>query len=290
HEAFLMGDAIGRALVRLLVTRRRLLEWVTAAQAKAGQDLSLGTFVLRMRGAIVLAAIAGALVLAFGRLGVWHWALPLIVLWALSPVVGWWISLPQEDAAAEPLGDDDVRTLRTTARRTWRFFETFVGAEDHALPPDNFQEDPQPVVAHRTSPTNIGLYLLSILGAHDFGWIGILDAMDRLGATFDTLNSLERFRGHFYNWYQTRERRPLDPKYVPTGDSGNLAGHLIALREACRELCERPLLGPQALSGIEDSLLVLQETTHSLSDDRRTVTVTRKNLEESQAAVAAALE
>jgi cyclic beta-1,2-glucan synthetase len=288
HQALVMTDAIVRTLVRLLFTRRHLLEWVTAAQARAGQDPALETFVHRMAAAVVLAAAVGALVLR--RPGAWPWAAPLIAAWMLSPVVAWWISLPRREPGEEPLAAEDAHALRATARRTWRFFETFVGTDDHALPPDNFQEDPKPVVAHRTSPTNIGLYLLSTLGAHDFGWIGILDTVDRLGATFDTLNSLERFRGHFYNWYDTRERRPLDPKYVSTVDSGNLAGHLIALREACRELGERPLLGPEALSGIEDSLLVLQEAAQSLSDDRRTVTVTRKTLEESRAAVAAALE
>ena len=190
---------------------------------------------------------------------------------------------------AEPLGEDDARTLRKTARRTWHFFETFVGAEDHALPPDNFQEDPHPVVAHRTSPTNIGLYLLSTFAAHDFGWLGILDTLDRVGATIDTLNDLERFRGHFYNWYETRERRPLDPKYVSTVDSGNLLGHLLAMAEGCRELCQQPLLGAGTLSGIADTLLVLQEILSGLADDRRTLTVTRRNLSDAMDAVMAAL-
>ena len=289
HQAWLMADAIGRAVVRLLVTRRHLLEWVTAAQAKAGQDLSLATFLRRMGGAIALAIVAAALVLLHGRPTAAPWAFPVIGLWLFSPLLGWWISLPQEDTGAEPLGEDDARTLRKTARRTWHFFETFVGAEDHALPPDNFQEDPHPVVAHRTSPTNIGLYLLSTFAAHDFGWLGILDTLDRVGATIDTLNDLERFRGHFYNWYETRERRPLDPRYVSTVDSGNLLGHLLAMAEGCRELCQQPLLGAGTLSGIADTLLVLQEILSGLADDRRTLTVTRRNLSDAMDAVMAAL-
>jgi len=190
----------------------------------------------------------------------------------------------------EPLADDEVDILRMTARRTWHFFTTFVGAEDHALPPDNFQEDPAPVVAHRTSPTNIGLYLLSTLAAHDFGWLGLLDTADRLTATFDTLRGLERFRGHFYNWYETRERRPLDPKYVSTVDSGNLAGHLFTLREAFRELEHRPLLGPQVLTGIADTVLVLRDSLRAVEDDRRTLTVSRKDLSTSLDAIVAALQ
>ena len=133
------------------------------------------------------------------------------------------------------MSDGDARALRLTARRTWRFFETFVTPADNMLPPDNFQEDPAPVLAHRTSPTNIGLYLLSVVSARDFGWIGTVEAVERLEATLATMSGMERFRGHFYNWYDTRDLRPLDPRYVSSVDSGNLAGHLIALANACRE-------------------------------------------------------
>ncbi len=287
HQAWLMADAIARTLVRL-VTRRHLLEWVTAAQAKSGHDLALGTFVRGMGGVVVLAAGVAALLVLY-RPAAWPWAAPFVLLWTLSPAVAWAISRPWRVAETEPLSDHETRTMRATARRTWRFFETFVGAEDHALPPDNFQEEPTPVVAHRTSPTNVGLYLLSTLAAHDLGWLGLLDTLDRLDATFATLRGLERFRGHFYNWYETRERRPLDPKYVSTVDSGNLAGHLIALREACVELAERPFLGPQVPRGIADTLLVLRETARAITDDRRTLTVSRKDLETSLDAFAGAL-
>ena len=204
-------------------------------------------------------------------------------------MVAYWISLPPRAAAAQPLSEDDARTLRLTARRTWRFFETFVGPEDHALPPDNFQEEPTPVVAHRTSPTNLGLYLLSIIAAHDFGWIGTVAAIERLEATLGTMNGLERFRGHFYNWYDTRDLRPLDPKYISSVDSGNLAGHLIALGQACQEIIDRPLLGPQALSGIADAILLLRQSARAIVDDRRTQTVTRKHLDEALDALTAAL-
>ena len=256
-QAWLMTDAIVRTLSRVYVTRRKLLEWVTAAQAKSGFDLSLGSFYRRMNGTVALAA-AVAILVAFQPPEVWPIAAPFALLWALSPVVAYWISLPPRVAAAQPLLEDEARTLRLTARRTWRFFETFVGPEDHALPPDNFQEEPAPVVAHRTSPTNLGLYLLSTIAAHDFGWIGTVAAIERLEATLGTMNGLERFRGHFYNWYDTRDLRPLDPKYVSSVDSGNLAGHLIALGQACQEIIDRPLFGPHVLSGIADAILLLR--------------------------------
>ena len=287
-QAWLMTDAIIRTLLRVYVTRRKLLEWVTAAQAKSGFDLSPRSFYRRMNGTVGLAAAVGILV-AFQPPEVWPIAAPFALLWALSPMVGYWISLPPRAAAAHPLSEDDVRTLRLTARRTWRFFETFVGPEDHALPPDNFQEKPTPVLAHRTSPTNLGLYLLSIIAAHDFGWLGTVAAIERLKATLGTMKSLDRFRGHFYNWYDTRDLRPLDPKYISSVDSGNLAGHLIALGQACQEIVDRPLLGPQALSGIADAILLLRESARAIVDDRRTQTVTRKHLDEAIDGLTAAL-
>src|SRR6185295_15554840 len=143
------------------------------------------------------------------------------------------------------------KALRRIARRTWRFFDIFVTAEDNYLPPDNFQEHPVPVVAHRTSLTTLGLYLLSVVAARDFGWLGTLDTVERLEATLATMNGLERLHGHFYNWYDTRDLRPLEPKYVSSVDSGNLAGHLIALANACREFSDAPIVSPQWRAGIE---------------------------------------
>ena len=287
HQTWLMTDAIIRTLFRLYVTRRNLLEWVTAAQAKAGITLTLGSMYHWMSGAVALAAGAGVLV-AFARPQALPVALPFVLLWILSPLVAYWISLPPRRAGAEPLSSDDARALRLTARRTWRFFETFVGPEDHVLPPDNFQEEPEPIVAHRTSPTNIGLYLLSTIAAHDFAWIGTLALAERLEATFGTLNNLERFRGHFYNWYATRDLRPLEPKYVSTVDSGNLAGHLLALGQACQDLIHRPMLGSHVLSGIADAVFLVRESAHAIAD-QRTQTVTRKHLDEALEALAATL-
>jgi cyclic beta-1,2-glucan synthetase len=126
------------------------------------------------------------------------------------------------------LGEEKEERLRSLARHTWLFFEQFVGPEDHWLPPDHFQESPLGIVAHRTSPTNIGLALLSTLAAYDLGYIGPLDLAARLRTTYETLEKLERHRGHFLNWYDTRTLEPLSPRYVSTVDSGNLAACLIA--------------------------------------------------------------
>jgi cyclic beta-1,2-glucan synthetase len=289
HQASLMTDAILRTLFRLYVTRRRLLEWVTAAEAKASVGMTLGS-VYRVMGGVVLLAAAVAIGTSFGASGAWLVAAPFIFLWALSPLVGHWISLPPHAVRTRPLSANDALAMRLTARRTWRFFTSFVGPEDHALPPDNFQEEPNPVVAHRTSPTNIGLYLLSTIAAHDFGWLGIVATIERLEATLGTMNGLERFHGHFYNWYDTRDLRPLVPKYVSSVDSGNLAGHLVALWQACQERINRPLLGPWVFSGITDAILLVRASSRAISDDRRTQTVTRKHLDEALDALVLALD
>ena len=231
HQCVLMGDAIARTLVRVYWTRRHLLQWVTAAQAADGPALGVLGYYRRMAGAPVLGVLALS-VAVWPQSGAWVLAAPFAVAWIASPAVAYWASRVSAGNRSA-VSDSDRRALRMTARRTWRFFETFVTAADNMLPPDNFQEDPAPVLARRTSPTNIGLYLLSAAAAHDFGWAGLLDTVERLEATLVTLARMPRFRGHFYNWYGTADLRPLEPPYVSTVDSGNLAGHLIALANAC---------------------------------------------------------
>ncbi len=257
HQAWVMSDAIARTLWRL-VSRRNLLEWVTAAAAHTGFDLTLSGFYRRMAGAVGLAITAGIVVGVIHPEGLLV-ALPVIVLWLASPAVARWISLPRRPERHEVVSADEEWMLRSTARRTWHFFERFVTASDNYLPPDNFQEDPRPEVAHRTSPTNIGLYLLSAIAARDFGWIGTLDLIERLEATCRTLDNLQKFRGHLYNWYETRTLEPLEPRYVSTVDSGNLAGHLIVVRQACLELLDAPPDATVACHGTGDTLHVLRD-------------------------------
>ena len=234
HQAWLMGDAILRTLVRLTITRRQLLEWVPAAHAAFGRRPSVWRFYRRMAGAVVISGAAIAVASMWGH-GTWPLAAAFAGAWFVSPAVAFRASLSPRVAGRRPLAKADAHSLRLVARRTWRFFETFVTSGDNILPPDNFQEAPKPVAAHRTSPTNIGLYLLSVACARDFGWIGTLEAVERLEATLATMARMAKHRGHFYNWYDTRDLRPLDPQYVSSVDSGNLAGHLIALANACRE-------------------------------------------------------
>ncbi len=289
YQAWLMLDAIGRTLIRMFVTHRHLLEWTTARQARSAVDLNLAAVYKRMGGGVLL-ALAGLVVIAAWGRGGWGVLLPLIALWIAAPAVAWQISLPPRRRDVEPLSAANQRALRLISRRTWHFFETFITATDHALPPDNFQETPKPAAAHRTSPTNMGLYLLSTLAAHDLGYLGTLDAVDRLEATLGTMNQLELVRGHFYNWYDTRELRPLDPRYVSSVDSGNLAGHLLALANGCREILRRPSFGPAALAGTSDAIDLLREALSRAGETRQTNTVTRRQLSNALDALANSLE
>ncbi len=268
HQAWLMVDAVARTLFRLLIRHRRLLEWVTTSQTNDDSEFDPRSLIAQIAAGAASAAVL-AFAMAFTGHHAWPIAAPFAVLWVLSPFAARWASLAPPEAGHLTIAPDDATALRTIARRTWRFFEQFVTREDNALPPDNFQEDPKPVIAHRTSPTNIGLYLLSVVAARDFGWLGTMDALERLEATLATVQKLERYRGHLYNWYDTRDLRALEPKYVSSVDSGNLAGHLIALGNACREIASRPLGNARWLHGLSDNLALLRESLPITTKDPR---------------------
>jgi cyclic beta-1,2-glucan synthetase len=263
HQAWLMGDAIIRTLVRLMVTRRHLLEWVPAAHAAFGSRPGVLRFYQWMAGAVVIGATAIAVAWIWGR-GTWPVATVFAIAWLASPAVAVRASRSPRIMARRLLADADAHALRLIARQTWRFFETFVTSTNNMLPPDNFQEIPEPVAAHRTSPTNIGLYLMSVASARDLGWIGTLEAADRLEATLSTMAAMARYRGHFYNWYDTRDLRPLDPQYVSSVDSGNLAGHLIAVANACREWRSLALTEQKRFQGVADALDLVREEARRL--------------------------
>ena len=289
QHAWLMMDAISRTLVRLFITRRQLLNWVTALQAKSAAGHAMKDIFLSLGSSTAVAIGAAAVVLLFNPAGIIA-AAPFLLLWWLAPVVARALSLPPRIDRAESLQPRDSEQLRLIGRRIWRFFTTFVTAEEHHLPPDNFQEDPQPVIAHRSSPTNFGLYLLSVVAARDFGWLGLMDTVDRLEATLATLTSLPRLHGHFYNWYDTRDLHMLEPRYVSTVDSGNLAGHLLALAQVCRETLNRPIGLSNALIGLKDTRQLLMAEVAKISDDRRTLTVTLKELRQKGAELGELLE
>ena len=259
YEAFMATDAIVVTVWRIFITRRNLLQWTTTAKAAALFRLSRDTFTIWNRMAISsLLAVGIGIWLIFLDRAVFLLALPWLTVWLLSPRIAYAISSPtQRDVV--PLQEEQNRQLRALARLTWLYFEQFVTPEDHWLPPDHYQESPRGMVAHRTSPTNIGLSLLSTLAAYDFGYTGILELSAQLNAAFENISKLERYRGHLLNWYDTRSLEPLNPRYVSTVDSGNLAGSLITLGQGCLEMGDRPILRQSTCEGFLDTLDMLVE-------------------------------
>ncbi len=262
HQAALMVDAVARTLWRLVVTHRHLLEWTTAAAAQRQAKGTARRFVRLMAMGYVapIALLAVAATHSPAHLAV---AAVPAALWLVAPLIAERVSRRDEPADVVATAED-LGYLRVIARRTWAFFTAFVTAEENHLPPDNVQEDPEQAVAHRTSPTNIGLYLLATVSARDFGWIGLEDAVDRLEATMRTLSGLERHGGHLFNWYDTRTLTPLPPRYVSTVDSGNLAGHLLVLAATCREWAEHPGAHGHLGTGIADGVALVRQALADL--------------------------
>jgi cyclic beta-1,2-glucan synthetase len=264
YEAFVALHAIVSTLVRLFATRKRLLTWTTSAQTAR---LYRTTYSSENTWREMIAAPSLAALL-FLVVAVVNWsaiaiASPLLLLWFISPQIAYRISRPK--VWQEPrLSPDQETALRHLARQTWLFFEQMVGPEDHWLPPDHYQEAPRVIVAHRTSPTNIGLYLLSVVAAHDLGYIGITDVVARLQAAFDTVGKLERHRGHLLNWYNTQNLEPLSPRYVSSVDSGNLAGCLVAIKQACLGFMEADAVSSHRWQGLLDTLGLLEDSLKNL--------------------------
>jgi cyclic beta-1,2-glucan synthetase len=257
YEALFSLDAIARTLWRMAVSRR-LLEWQPSSEAERSLG-SGGRAELRSMLPAPAFAFATAAWLGAANPGALWAAGPILLLWAAAPLLMAWLGQPPRRRRAA-LSPAQTRFLGVLARRTWAFFETQVGAEDHWLPPDNVQEHPSLLVAHRTSPTNIGLSLLANLGAYDFGYLQAGALVERTAGTLATMAGLPRHRGHFYNWYDTRTLQPMPPLYVSTVDSGNLAGHLLTLRQGLLALVDAPILAPRTFHGLADTLAALEET------------------------------
>jgi cyclic beta-1,2-glucan synthetase len=258
HEAFAGADAALRTSWRMLVSRRRRLEWSPSGDPASDGEAGLPAS-LRSMWATPVIALATATCLALMRPSALILAAPILLLWLAAPAVTWWLSRPLIQPRPR-LTDEQEVFLRSLARRTWAFFDTFVGPEDNWLPPDNVQTHPGPTVAHRTSPTNLGLALLANLVAHDFGYLSSGRLLDRTARALRSMASLERYRGHFYNWYDTQSLKPLLPIYISTVDSGNFAAHLLTLRVGLLALADQPILPRRVFDGLADTLGVESES------------------------------
>ena len=256
-EAVVSMDAIIRSTYRVLISRKKLLAWQTSSDVERTISSDLPSMIRRMWVAPVT-ALATLLCLIFLGSPIHPWCGIILGLWFFSPLLAWWISLPLRKKTA-PLSQAQLSFVGKIARRNWRFFETFATAGENWLPPDNFQEHPVPVIASRTSPTNMGFSLLASLAAHDFGYLGTESMLQRLENGLATFEKMERYRGHFYNWYDTRTLKPLFPLYVSTVDSGNLAASLLVLRQGLLEQLDCPPLSNNFWQGLRDTWTNLQD-------------------------------
>lgn len=257
YEVFFSLDAIVRTAVRMFITHKGLLEWSLSTDKVGRRTDLIGSFRLMwiapVTATLVFIYLAVSDPLVLGVAG------PILLLWVASPAIAWWISRPLTRREAK-LSPDQLLFLRKLSRKIWNFFETFVGPENHWLPPDNYQENRGVKIAHRTSPTNIGLALLANLSAYDFGYITAGTLIERTQNTFRTMEGLKRHRRHFYNWYDTQSLQPLLPIYISTVDSGNLASHLLTLRPGLLALSDDDILGARLFEGLSDTLTVLMDS------------------------------
>lgn len=263
YEAWFNLDAILRTQWRVMVSKRRLLEWSPSSEVKRRSDNNVASY-FRAMWIAPLIALATTAWLITNKPGALQTAAPILLLWWLSPAIAYWISRPIVRSVAQ-LSSQQTLFLQSLSRKTWAFFETYVGPADNWLPPDNVQEQPVAVVARRTSPTNIGLSLLANLAAYDFGYIPAGQLIERSQNTLRSMAALERYQGHFYNWYDTQYLKPLLPVYVSTVDSGNLAGHLLTLRPGLSALLDTPILSTLVFQGIRHTYDVLRETAGDAS-------------------------
>ena len=254
HEAYFSLKAMICTIWRMQITHQHLLEWTSSGDHHQRRDL---VAFYRMMGFAPALALVMALGLALAKPAALAIAGPILLLWLASPAIAWWISRPLIRRKA-PLTADQTLFLRSVSRKTWAFFETFVGPEDYWLPPDNYQEQPV-AVAHRTSPTNMGLSLLANLAAYDFGYIPVGRLIERTSCALRTMDGLERYRGHFFNWYDTQSLKPLQPAYISSVDSGNLAGCLLTLQPGLLALMDDPVLSTRWLDGIGDTFRILTD-------------------------------
>jgi len=256
YDAFISIDAVSRTSVRILVTHRRLLEWRTSSDSETREIGGRSAHYATMWITPAVAVVTGLLLIAQGgaQLVV---VLPILALWIVAPWIAWWVSQPTEPLPPD-LNRSQLLFLRQSARAAWHYFETFVVDGDNWLPPDNVQDTPEIKVAHRTSPTNLGLTLLANLAARDLGYSSLGHLILRTTNTLNTMARMERYRGHFYNWYETRTLTPLHPLYVSSVDSGNLAGHLLTLAAGLREQARQLLDPAQSLAALRDTVRAAQ--------------------------------
>ncbi|MFZ5969549.1 MAG: GH36-type glycosyl hydrolase domain-containing protein [Bacillota bacterium] len=256
YHAILMVDAIVRTLYRVYISKKNLLEWVTAADMEGKLTNDLNGYIKRFKGELIFAGAAFILA-SFLRPQILFILFPLLVLWIAAPFLAYHVS--REEVHEETgLSMDDKAIIRRIARKTWAYYEEFAGEESNYLPPDNYQEEPPNGLANRTSPTNIGFLVMAVLSARDLGYLSFEKTIDKIKATIETIEKMETWRGHLFNWYDTKSLEVLRPYYVSTVDSGNFISYLIVVREGLKESLEKPIIQTENIDGIKDTVMLMK--------------------------------
>ncbi len=257
HQALIQIDAILRTLYRLFISKKWLLEWTTSSQQENSESTSLWGYCKVMSPSVILGI--GIMIMAYLNFPHYLWIVtPFFMFWAGAPVYVWLISKPII-TRLEFVSELEKRRLRMYARRTWLYFERFVN-EDHCwLPPDNYQEDPPLLIAHRTSPTNIGMAIVSNQTAYNMGFITLGMLLERQQKSLHAILKLKKYNGHLFNWYETQNGEVLSPHYISTVDSGNLAASIIVAKEAIKEVMKTKDINKHFILGLRDTLFNIKD-------------------------------
>ncbi len=256
YAAYSNTDAIARTIWRVYISHRKLLQWSPFSSSSYDEKNLPGIFKRMWFSPFLAVASITGMLFYFPEALIP--ASPILATWFIAPFYVWFISRGSTQRESE-LTLTEQRKLRLLARKTWQYFDQFVTEEQNWLPPDNYQVQPVSRIATRTSPTNIGLYLLGVVTAHDFGYISTTQLVERINNSLQTLQKMEKYKGHFFNWYDTQTLLPLRPRYISTVDSGNLGGHLITLRQALLQVPDEPIINANQFLGIVDSISLALE-------------------------------
>lgn len=256
YEGYLIMDAIVRTIYRVYISNKNLLEWTTAQDMEKKLKNDLTSYYKRMKSSPIMALLLVCLVYISNK-GNIYYALIISLLWAISPGVAY--SISREDSIVrKQISEEDCELVRKISRKTWDYYENFADEKNNYLPPDNYQEFPYNGVAPRTSPTNIGFLFLSILSARDLGYITTSKMIEKIDETLSTVEKMDKWKGHIYNWYNTETLEPLRPCFISTVDSGNFVSYMIVLKEGLKEYLDRPIFDDTMLFGIRDTINLIE--------------------------------
>ena len=257
YQAYLMLDAIFRTLYRVTISKKNMLQWKTAEKIESSVENIYSLYYKKMWVNLVVSVLILAISF-YNSYKILFITLPISILWALAPYIACKIS-KEEIIVKDRLEIEDEDFLRELSRRIFAYYEDFVNEENNYLAPDNYQEKPYKGLAYRTSPTNIGMGLISNIVAYDFGYLSIGEVIYRLELTIDGMRGLEKFNGHYLNWYDTKTKLSLWPRYVSTVDSGNLLGYLWIIKEEIRNFINKPIIREREILALKDTYQLIRK-------------------------------